>query len=139
MTKGHVARIAGLIVLGIMIGRLGTGFGEPDTVYVTRPAPAAKTVEVPKEVLSPDCRRALDMAVTIRDQAGQLDSASGPQIDVMSKAQEAIQTGDFKKLSELAEEQRQLQINTLDEATVLQSDMYPYNQVLDKCISEVPK
>jgi hypothetical protein len=113
--------------------------GEPDTVYVTRPALPAEKVEVTKAVLPPDCRRALDMAVTIRDEAGKMDTASAPQADLMSRAQVAIAAQDLLKLNELATQQRQLRNDTLDTATTLQSDLYVYQQVLNQCIQEVPK
>jgi hypothetical protein len=77
------------------------------------------------------------MAVTVRDAAGKFDTVSGPQLDLMDKAGQAIAIKDLKKLNELVTQQRELHEDTQGAASILQGDLYVYSQILAKCKKEL--
>lgn len=126
--------LATTLFIGIALGRCGTGTTEDRVVYVDRPAP---TVTVSTPVLPEICARALTVAVSIRDEAGKVDTAAAPQADLMERAQVAIVNKDIMALNKLAAEQRKLRANTLGSATVLQGDLYNYADILDRCNEEL--
>jgi hypothetical protein len=126
-----------ILVFGIMLGRLGTGSTKVETKVIEKPVEVQVTHEVVSPYIPLDCRRAIDMAVRVRDAAGKFDTESGPQEDILGKAEKAISEGSVTAVNAVITQQRALRARTLDAADTLHTDLYNYEQILTECKKEL--
>lgn len=126
-----------ILILGIMLGRLGTGSPKVQTRTIEKQVVVEKPYEVRSPYIPESCARAIDMAVRVRDAAGTFDTASGPQEDVLSSAAKAISERSVTALNAVITAQKKLRASTLSAADTLHTDLYNYGQVLAKCKKEL--
>lgn len=74
------------------------------------------------------CKEAIQQAIVALDSASRISSVSGTQLDIISKATQAILNKDQAKLNEAADEQRRLESSTAHDAATVQ---IPFQQIQD--------
>jgi len=147
--KGIGSRLTGrvgcaiLLVFGLICCGCGVGgsiaraiFGDK-TVYVqtrsdepkVEPQPSTVTVTVTTTPQIPEsCRQSIRDMLSIIDAASRITSASSQQLDILSKAYQAILLGDTSRLNEAADLQRQLERELGHDQVTVQR---PYEQIKD--------
>ena len=133
------ALIGGMLVSCLLAGPLRmSGSGDSQSqlpepaVTVTVTETKVEVREVP--VLPAACRKALEGASQTLDSAAAITSANNEQLDIMSGAYAAIVTKDWKRLNQLAQQQRDLE-RSLKVPTV--KAMLPYKDLsrdIDQCL-----
>lgn len=118
---------------------------KPDT-QVTTPAnqPARtepdtqSTITVTKTVskLSESCRAAIGDTQKYLDAAAAMSAANSKQVDLMRESYQAILVSDWKKLNELTERQRALEVSIQPGSHLLLPDLRGVKENVAKCLRE---
>lgn len=140
--RKRVGKLAALALFGfgcaVVGGRIENG-SEPPTSVPHTSAPKVivekKTVEVPK--LPESCKRAFDMAVSVRGAAEDYDTTTGKQIDIMDDAVKAIFEKDYKALNILITRQRAVRDATVPASDTLHRELAKFDTILGQCDAEL--
>lgn len=135
LTTGAIYAMMALVAtvaccIGGLVGASGTQ-PETEVVYLERESPTGNQPPVTvtqTQKLPESCLVAIQRAKQLMDEASNIASANGKQIDIMSKAYQAILLGDTEMLNDAAEEQRELEMALAHDSAVA---LVPYQQIQD--------
>jgi len=97
-----------------------------------------RTEQVAVPALPAVCGQVMRMMVPLRDAAAGIQSASTENLTLMDGAAGAMAAQDIAELNTLAQRQRDLENETLDEAIVLGGDLYRLDELVRACQQELP-
>jgi hypothetical protein len=140
--RHRLGQLAFLLLFGfscaVMGARIENGEEPQPPAAVTAPPRVVvhkETVKVP--TLPESCRRALDMAIQARKAAGDYDTTTGKQLDVMDDAVKAMFEKDYKALNDLITRQRAIRDATVPASDTLHRELSGFTYVLGKCNSDL--
>jgi hypothetical protein len=135
--KRKVLSVLGILIFGIMLGRLHTGTPEVQTRVVEKQVVVEKPYNTAQPYMPESCARVIDMATRVRDAAGTFDTATGPQEDILGQAAKAISERSVTAVNAAIAAQRKLRGSTLGAADTLHTELFTYEEILTKCKKEL--